>query len=217
MRTKRETWNPTRVDPNTDNTAAWDVTNVPNTISVISDWLDVQDPCGSDTISPLPHIWKLKHYQSLGSTLQPTGPNWFIYIAQSGLTNLHIRISTQAYTTSTTIHQATEQCIPRETVTRPINPAWTDNCRRTFKEFQRGQISKQEYNTACKHIRHVILQEQQTHWQNFLSTLNSRTNISTFCKRPSHFYRQKHQDSYCNNTKCIQLTQDKANSIAKKL
>jgi hypothetical protein len=37
---------PTKIDPNTGNTTAMDVTMVPATISTSSDWVVVQDPCG---------------------------------------------------------------------------------------------------------------------------------------------------------------------------
>jgi hypothetical protein len=47
-----------------------------------------------------------------------------------------------------------------KTVTRPINPAWTDKCtearranREAFRDFQQGQITKQEYNRPCKHTK----------------------------------------------------------------
>jgi hypothetical protein len=42
---------PIRIDPNTGNTTALDATIVPATISTSSDWVVIQDPCGSDHLS----------------------------------------------------------------------------------------------------------------------------------------------------------------------
>ena len=39
---------PTQIDSNTGNTTALAVTMVPATLSTSSDWVVVQDPCGSD-------------------------------------------------------------------------------------------------------------------------------------------------------------------------
>ncbi|XP_048775373.2 uncharacterized protein LOC125679964 [Ostrea edulis] len=178
---------PTGIDPNTGNTTALDVTIVPHTISATSDWIVIQDPCGSDHLPIISNFSLTPYMETI------TLPKSWVYAKANWAKFAHILSAIQVDqiadnnidkyldNINKAIFQAAEHSIPRtsgKTVTRPINPGWTDNCtqarkasRKAFKEFQQGHISKTEYNRACKHTKHVIFQEQQTHWQNTQSTI----------------------------------------------
>ena len=221
---------PTRIDPNTGNSTSLDVTIVPSTLSVISDWIVIQDPCGSDHLPIITtfSITPYKETKTLPKSWIYTKANWSkfanlldtIQVEQLANDNIDKYLDN----INQAINQAAYQSIPRtsgKTTTRPINPAWTDKCtqarkdsRKAFKQFQLGQISKQEYNRACKHTKHVILQEQQTHWQNFTSTLNSHTNISKVWKKVKSLLG-KHTNTTIPTIKDAYSSQDKADTIAK--
>jgi hypothetical protein len=106
-------------------------------------------------------------------------------------------------------------------VTRSINSAWTDRCtearkasRKVFRDFQQGKFTNEEYNRACKHTKHVILEEQQTHWQNFTSTLNSRTKLSTVWRKVKSLLG-KNTKTTIPTLQNAHTSQDKADLIAK--
>ena len=221
---------PTRIDPHTGNTSVLDVTIVPTTISTSSDWVVIQDPNGSDHL-PVITTFSLTPYKettTLPKSWVYTKANWSKFANLLSVVQVdHLaddNIDHYLEKINKIIHLAAQECIPRtsgKTVTRPINPAWTDKCtearkasRKAFRDFQQGKITNQEYNRACKHTKHVILQEQQTHWQNFTATLNSHTKISSVWRKVKSLLG-KNTKTTIPTLQNAHTSQDKADLIAK--
>jgi hypothetical protein len=77
---------PTGINPNTGNTTMVDVTIVPATILISSDWVVVQDPCGLDHLPVITTLSqaqykkkKQQHSQSPESTPKSICPNLQTY------------------------------------------------------------------------------------------------------------------------------------------